>query len=191
MDKAELVLYKQKENIRTLDLSKEFYKIFPFTLEQTEKSIQNKRVLHERFELCQVLRDMISITEETDWDIRASLQSIARSINAYIKCLDINSSDYLNIKNVILNCNGSTKGMPIIHNVYEIKRPNETLNFNKQGLDNVKLLFHGSKVNNFIGILSRGILLPKNILENEENNLTQENEFHLRTDIGNLGWKLF
>jgi poly [ADP-ribose] polymerase 2/3/4 len=184
LDAAEIVLHRQKENVEKVDLSNEFYKTLPFKVEEKKRSLTNKRTLYQRFELCQVLRDMITLREEANWMMQTSIQSIYRSINSHINCLEFESDDYSNIKNILLNsCSFSPSQKPIIHNIYEIKRPNEIFNFNRQGLDNIKLLFHGSKINNFLGILSRGLLLPKHIISEEE--------YNTRTDIGNLGFALY
>ena len=48
------------------------------------------------------------------------------------------------------------------------------------------MMFHGSRVSNFVGILSRGLLLPKCVYNDEEIN----SEF-LRPDIGHLGYGIY
>jgi len=42
-------------------------------------------------------------------------------------------------------------------NVFELERDQENKNFNPLGLDNHKLLWHGSRFSNFVGILSQGM----------------------------------
>ena len=127
---------------------------------------------------------MISITEETNWNIRTSVQSIYRSMNTHIKHLAANSVEYSKVQQTLTSSlqQGSNSKI-VIESIFEIKRPNETFTFNKHSLDNVKLLFHGSKVNNFLGILSRGILLPKCLLTGDD--------FLTRSDIGNLGYGIY
>ena len=46
------------------------------------------------------------------------------------------------------------------------------------------MLFHGSRASNFVGILSRGLLLPKCVNNANEQELT-------RTDIGHLGYGIY
>ena len=41
--------------------------------------------------------------------------------------------------------------------VFELKRDNELNGFNPKDLDNHKLLWHGSRFSNFVGILSQGM----------------------------------
>lgn len=42
----------------------------------------------------------------------------------------------------------------IVHQVYNIAKQTDALNF-RSTLSNQRQLFHGSKINNFLGILSR------------------------------------
>lgn len=42
----------------------------------------------------------------------------------------------------------------IIHQIYNVTKQTDTLNF-RSALSNQRLLFHGSKYNNFLGILTR------------------------------------
>ena len=178
VNKAECVLEKQREELKNqkpgtspINHSQEFYNILPFK-QSKKRPITDKRVLYELFEICQCLRDMLNISESTNWDLRSSVDSQYRSIGAYIRNLDANSLDYGNIKtNLLKSANAN------VLNIYEIIRPNENYNF-MNGMDNVKQLYHGSKVNNFLGILTRGLMLPKHVI----------NEFgDIRSDIGMLG----
>lgn len=152
-------------------------------MKEKSKSIKNKKVLSQRFELCQVLRDIIDISEETDWNLRSCTKSIYRSIGAYIQNINYESEEFNNLKNIFLsNLDNKDNFKPKILNIYKIVRPNECFNFNKSGLSNIKLLYHGSNVNNFVGILSRGLLLPKYITKDE---------LLSRTDIGLLGYGIY
>lgn len=65
-----------------------------------------------------------------------------------------------------------------IDNIFEVIRLNEHLNF-AENIPNQRLLYHGSKAGNFLGILSRGLLLPKYVTDL----LGDE----MRSDIGSLG----
>ena len=57
---------------------------------------------------------------------------------------------------------------------------------NSLNLSNCRMMFHGSRVSNFVGILSRGLLLPKCVYNDEEINSEL-----LRTDIGHLGYGIY
>ena len=65
----------------------------------------------------------------------------------------------------------------LVHQIYSISKPTDALNF-RSTLFNQRQLFHGSKYNQFLGILSRGLLTPKAVVD--DLGIT-------RTDIGCLG----
>ena len=193
MEKAELILYKQKLELNDLskpkptDYSNEFFVSLPFRSSFKNESIKSQRFLLKCFELCQVLRDIIMVGEETNWNLRASAQSIYRSIGTFVRKLDPSSYDYYSLENTIRNSfyfsnSHSNYNQLEIVSIYETTRPNELFNFNRVKLENVQMLFHGSRVENFLGILSRGLLLPK--LQQSSNDLVIDLE---RTDIGMLG----
>lgn len=183
-----MVLLKQRDEFKKnpkdiQNFSAEFNKTLPFQPEH-KKPINNKRNLNNRFELCQVLRDIINIGEETNWSLRSPVKSIYRSIGTFISKLSESSSEYSSIKHELITSyeKSELKHEPNVLNIYEIQRPNESLNFMKSKLENVKTLYHGSKVNNFLGILSRGLMIPKNVLTDDSSGDILE-----RSDIGLLG----
>src|SRR5439155_12430552 len=63
-----------------------------------------------------------------------------------------------------------------VKNIYTVKRPGEWDGFTAQ-VGNQRMLFHGSRIANWMGLLSRGILLPKIVVSMGVN----------RTDAGWLG----
>ena len=173
-----MILYKQKAARGNEDFSTEFYKIFPHKSKHV-RSLTNQRVLYEKFELCQLIRDIIAVNEATDWNLKSSIDSKYKSIGAYIRSLDADTEEYMNLKNTISSAydsNGADVPFSVL-NMFEVIRPGENLCF-KEYLPNHKRLFHGSRVNNIAGILSRGLIMPKYVV----------NEFGgTRTDIGLLG----
>lgn len=56
------------------------------------------------------------------------------------------------------------EGSMEILNIYSVHRAVEDSQF-AHSLDNKQLLFHSSQVQNFVGILSRGLLLPKIVVD--------------------------
>lgn len=167
--------------------SDEFYSILKFKPEFRKGIINTRRLLNEFYEMCQILRDMINIGEETDWNLRTSVQSIYRSIGTYINRLDDeNDENAALIRRLLAESYAASssptttkpsRSPPKVLNIYEVSRPNESFAFNRNNLENVRLLFHGSRANNFVGILSRGLILPK-FVANASNDELQ------RTDQG-------
>ncbi len=178
INNSECILQKQREelekpnNTRPVDYSYEFYKSLPFKDVVKTRLITNRRNLSLAFETCQLLRDIISISESSDWNLRPSIHSKYRSIGAYISPLHKLSQEYLNVSNNI-----SLSGL-FVANIFEVVRPNEYFQF-AESISDRRLLYHGSKLSNFLGILSRGLMLPKCV--------TNEYGEGMRTDVGSLG----
>ena len=76
----------------------------------------------------------------------------------------------------------SSRGLQVkIHHMYRVQRKVESDVFRKD-IDNVRTLFHASRPANFVGILSRGLLLPKVVVGEYGGK---------RTDPGMLGCGLY
>ena len=165
-------------NSEMAKLSQEFFSTLHFKAEHRKEMINNRRVLSRYYDLCQILRDMINIGEETDWNLRTSVQSIYRSIGTFISCLNERSAYqyYEEVQSIEALLRSSYEGDIDVLGVYEVVRPNENADFNRKGLGNVQLLFHGSRVSNFVGILSRGLLLPKFVSDEKNNEIERSDE---------------
>ena len=68
-----------------------------------------------------------------------------------------------------------------VHNVFTCERPVEASNF-QSNIGNIRQLFHSSKASNFLGILSRGLLLPKIVVSDFGGE---------RSDAGSLGTGIY
>ena len=188
IDMAERFLQQQKEEFdKPIDLRSDFSNLFyeslPFKDSQKSKLIKEKPILSRFFSLMQILRDIMSISEATDWNLKSSIVSKYRSLGAAITPLEIDSTEFKTIAKNMLNSSQTNalfiEGKKlIVSNIFKVVRPNEFCHF-KENLGNVRQLYHGSKINNFMGILSRGLMLPK-MISNEYGNL-------IRSDIGLLG----
>ena len=104
---------RQKENLKE-DLSHEFYKTFPF-VSSSKLPLNNKRTLCRRFDLCQMLRDMLSTGKET---------------NLIVSHLPKASDEYNELKRVVYS-KGLEENASIL-NVYKVRRLDESSNFNRQ-----------------------------------------------------------
>ncbi|CAF1257536.1 unnamed protein product, partial [Didymodactylos carnosus] len=182
---AEAVLLEQKRlldtNIDTVssEINTKFYSLIPHN-SSFMLDLNNRRILTEKMNLCQMLRDMLTVNEITNWNIKASIEAKYRSLNCYINTIDKDSIEFGRITNMIKSSTNPNEEV-IVHNIFEITRQTEAINF-KATLNNQCQLFHGSKYSNFLGILSRGLLMPKIVVK----------EFGgTRSDIGHLGYGLY
>ncbi|XP_074072354.1 protein mono-ADP-ribosyltransferase PARP4 isoform X2 [Macrotis lagotis] len=184
VSKAEGILLQVKAALNkgetTEELRKmmsEFYRLIPHR--NTEDEV-NQRLLSKKEDLCQLIRDVVHVSEANL--SRSNPPSLAkyRALRCKIEHIDENTKEFSKIKEEVLQKNYGKYPVDIL-NVYRIGRVNETLEFQSK-LGNVKSLLHGTPGRNIVGILSRGLLLPKKLIEDHGIE---------RTDFGNLGSGLY
>ncbi|ELR19183.1 ubiquitin domain containing protein [Acanthamoeba castellanii str. Neff] len=153
-------------------LSKEFYSAIP---QNQQPAVDNSAVLEEKQELVQLLKDMLTVDEITGDTATAEVDMKYRALRCQINALAAEAEDYQQIKEQVLST--QIKGSKLeVKNVYTVRREVERQLFTKQ-MDNQRLLFHGSRISNWVGILSRGVLLPHIVTQSGGT----------RTDAGMLG----
>ncbi|GAB5566201.1 von Willebrand factor A domain-containing protein 5A isoform X1 [Prionailurus iriomotensis] len=159
---------EQLQNMMT-----EFYRLIPHRGTATEEV--NLRLLAKKEDLCQLIRDMVNVCE-TNLS-RPNPPSLAkyRALRCKIEHVEQNTEEFFRVRKEVLQNNHSTGPVDILQ-IFRVGRVNEATEFLSQ-LGNVKSLLHGSPVQSFVGILSRGLLLPKVV----------EDRGTKRTDTGNLG----
>ncbi|XP_043851171.1 protein mono-ADP-ribosyltransferase PARP4 [Dromiciops gliroides] len=180
VSKAEGILLQVKAALNkggtTEELKKmmsEFYQLIPHR--STEDEV-NQRLLSKEEDLCQLIRDVINVSEANL--SRPNPPSLAkyRALRCKIEHIDMNSKEFSKVKEELLQKNYGKNPVEIL-NIYRIGRVNETVEFQSK-LGNVQSLLHGTTGRNIVGILSRGLLLPKRLVEDHGIE---------RTDFGNLG----
>ncbi|XP_062507413.1 protein mono-ADP-ribosyltransferase PARP4-like isoform X2 [Corticium candelabrum] len=142
-------------------LTREFYSLVPHS-DQSD-IIDTKLKLARKQDLCQLIKDVVSVSEATDWSTRSSIQAKLRALRCEIQNVEPDSQEYCQIQNHVLSHEKSCCGLKV-SSIYAIHRASEDSNFASH-LDNRQLLFHASQVANFVGILSRGLLLPKIVVD--------------------------
>ncbi|XP_006832122.1 PREDICTED: poly [ADP-ribose] polymerase 4-like [Chrysochloris asiatica] len=151
----------------------EFYRLIPHKGTTTEEV--NLRLLAKKEDLCQLIRDMVNVCETNLSKPNPPSLAKYRALRCKIEHVEQDTEEFFSIKKQILKNNQSKSPVDILQ-IYRVGRVNETTEFLSK-LGNVKSLLHGSPVRNIVGILSRGLLLPKVV----------EDQGVKRTDIGNLG----
>ncbi|XP_027733408.1 protein mono-ADP-ribosyltransferase PARP4 [Vombatus ursinus] len=169
--KAALNKGETTEELRKL--MSEFYRLIPHR--STEDEV-NRRLLSKKEDLCQLIRDVVNVSEANL--SRPNPPSLAkyRALRCKIEHVDENTREFSKVKEEVLQKNYGKNPVDIL-NVYQIGRVNETVEFQSK-LGNVQSLLHGTLGRNIVGILSRGLLLPKRLVEDHGIE---------RTDFGNLG----
>ena len=136
----------------------------------------SKRLLSRKQDLCQLMRDMLNIRETSMSCPNPSSLAKYQALRCKIDAVDPMSDEFLGVERQVLKNNYNGCSVRILQ-VYRIGRVSETAEF-LGSLGNVRSLFHASSVRNFMGILSRGLLMPKVVVEDHGVE---------RTDTGNLG----
>ncbi|XP_069615189.1 protein mono-ADP-ribosyltransferase PARP4 isoform X2 [Ranitomeya imitator] len=167
-----LVKKDREEDIS--QMMQEFYRCIPHK-EKRQNNI-NMKFLTVKQDLCQVIRDMINVCETSLSRNTPSSTAKYQALRCRIEHVDPNSEEFHQVKQDILDHNHSNREFNILR-VFRVGRMSEANNF-KSDIGNVRPLLHASSPCNFVGIFSRGLMMPKIIVE----------EFGgERTDIGNLG----
>ncbi|XP_009475160.1 PREDICTED: poly [ADP-ribose] polymerase 4 [Nipponia nippon] len=136
----------------------------------------SKKLLSRKQDLCQLIRDMLNIHEANMSCPNPSSLAKYRALRCKIEAVDSESYECFNVEQQVLKNNYNECPVRILQ-VYRVGRITETAEF-LSSLGNVRSLFHASSVRNFMGILSRGLLMPKVVVEGHGLE---------RTDTGNLG----
>ncbi|XP_065907778.1 protein mono-ADP-ribosyltransferase PARP4-like isoform X3 [Dysidea avara] len=170
-----LILDGANKNGNLQKLRNDFYSAIPH---KHKAVLDTKRMIAEKQDLCQLVRDVVSIGESTNWSTRSNMESKYRSLRCDLTVLDQSSEEFVYIRQLLLDSQDKSSSSLIeVKNIYGVHRPVEDGHFTHQ-LDNKQLLFHSSSVKNFVGILSRGLLLPKIVVDDFGGT---------RTDPGMLG----
>nr|XP_039269914.1 protein mono-ADP-ribosyltransferase PARP4-like isoform X2 [Styela clava] len=175
---ALIVLMQIEKSIKEKDfksaLSDKFFHFIPQTDDKKEPIDSIQKIAKKR-ELCQLLKD-ITLVNETSWFSKDCNDSLSQytALKCAIMWIDPKEKEYKLIKDTLPDIDGKTYKL---QNIFRVSRSVENSQF-KSDIGNTKLLFHASHPHNFVGILSRGLMLP----------LTLSSEYGVsRSDEGNLG----
>ncbi|XP_073195411.1 protein mono-ADP-ribosyltransferase PARP4 isoform X6 [Lepidochelys kempii] len=135
-----------------------------------------KKLLSSKQDLCQLIRDMLNVCETSMSSPNPPSLAKYWALRCKIQAINPKSEEFLNVKQQVLKNNHSDCPVKVLQ-IFRVGRISETAEF-LSSLGNVQSLFHASSVRNFVGILSRGLLLPKIVVEDHGME---------RTDVGNLG----
>jgi len=151
-----------EEDIVTL--SGDFYTVIPHRFGRSraaanEAVIDTLEKLSEKQDTLQLMRDMLNVNGNTGVLMNPEVDKKYKALNCTIEPISNSSSKYKELKEYVEKSQVRTKVIKI-KNIYSLYREGEQKEF-KTAVGNVKKLFHGSSTKNWVGILSRGLLLPK------------------------------
>uniref|UniRef100_A0A3Q3BIU5 Poly [ADP-ribose] polymerase n=1 Tax=Kryptolebias marmoratus TaxID=37003 RepID=A0A3Q3BIU5_KRYMA len=175
VSRAEGLLLQAQKNLKEgnvsegLSLLDEVYVLLPHRAPRPRQL--DARLLSQKLDLCQLIRDVLSVSEMTLRSPEPSCVGKYRALRCSIEVLPPDSAAFQNVASLLQDRTIQ------IHQVMSVSRGAELQSF-KAELGNMKSLLHASSPSNFVGILSRGLLLPR---------VGVEHHGIERTDVGNLG----
>ncbi|XP_073899764.1 protein mono-ADP-ribosyltransferase PARP4 isoform X2 [Castor canadensis] len=180
VNKAEGILLLVRKALKSGEMAEqlqkmmtEFYRLIPHKRAPTGEV--NLRLLAKKEDLCQLIRDMVNVCETHLNKPNPPALAKYRALRCKIEHVEQNTEEFSRVRKEVLQ-NNCSKSPGDILQIFRVGRMNEATEFLSR-LGNVRPLLHGSPVHNIVGILSRGLLLPK----------AAEDHGVQRTDIGNLG----
>uniref|UniRef100_A0A3B4UNQ4 Poly [ADP-ribose] polymerase n=1 Tax=Seriola dumerili TaxID=41447 RepID=A0A3B4UNQ4_SERDU len=157
---------KEENPTEVVSLLAEFYSLLPHWMPQLSP---DAKLISQKLDLCQLIRDLLNVSEMTLRSPAPSCLGNYRALRCSIETVPSSSSEFQRTASEMLVC--------LIFRTDEPVCRVELQTF-KSELGNIKPLLHSSSPSNFVGILSRGLLLPR---------VGVEHHGIERTDIGNLG----
>ncbi len=126
------------------------------------------------------MKDMLQVNGESGSVLfDAQIDTEYEALGCTMDAIDRSSGQFKELEEYVIKSQIKTKTIQV-KNIFSVKRDEEWKEF-KEDIDNKRLLFHGSRIQNWVGILSRGILLPKIVVSMGVN----------RTDAGWLGHGIY
>ena len=165
------------------DLSGEFYTVIPHRIGRTRVAAQNAVIdsladYASKEETLQLMRDMLKVNGGEDGGnvlFDDEVDAKYKALGCSVEWVDPKDSQFDELKEFVERSQIKVKNIKV-KRLYRLRREHEHEVYD-EGVGNHQLLFHGSRPKNWVGILSRGILLPKVVVTLGVN----------RTDAGWLG----
>ncbi len=162
-------------------LSGEFYTAIPHRIGRTRSAVDNAVIdsleaFQQKQDTLQLMKDMLQVNGESGSVLfNAQVDQEYNALGCELDWLPQDHPQFLELEDYVTHSLIKMKRLEV-RNIFRVRRKGEWEAFT-QHLDNQRLLFHGSRIQNWVGILSRGILLPKIVVSMGIN----------RTDAGWLG----
>lgn len=173
---------KKKSSDKLITLSNDFYTKIPHQLGRREiqsSVINNVELLKQKRELLQLMKDMLNVIGGSSSGgnvfIAEEVDKKYQALGCKIELVDRQSEEGSQVLKYLSNSVEPHQGickdddddeecdedaMPYnVDNIFKIIRPGEIERFTTD-IGNEHLLYHGSRVCNWMGLLSRGILMP-------------------------------
>lgn len=156
---------KKKHSAESLErLSGEFYTVIPHRIGRTRAAVQAAVIdsfaaFEQKQETLQLMKDMLQVNGEGNVLYHSKTDHQFAALRCGIDWVDPSTPVHQQIRDFVVNSQIKSRQIKVL-NIFTVRRDNEVRDFASH-IGNEQLLFHGSRIRNWVGILSRGILLPK------------------------------
>jgi len=146
-----------------IDLTNQFYTLIPHNFGRCRPPVINtQEMLKKKMHMLEALADIeiaahiVEDTSKCDTEFVNQLDANYARLQTDIQPVEPSSEEYQLIEKYMKNSH--PKGTPKIANIFKIRRDSDEKRFEtKKGLGNRMLLWHGSRLTNYVGILSQGL----------------------------------
>lgn len=179
------IFQKKRKNQSALEnLSGEFYTVIPHRIGRTRSAVAEAVIdtlaeFQQKQELLQLMKDMLEVNGDENVLFDPEIDKKYDALGCKIEMLAKSDKAYKEIADLVVKSQIKHKKIKV-KAVYTVRREAEWTAF-REDVGNERLLFHGSRIGNWVGLLSRGLLMPKIVVSMGVN----------RTDPGWLGHGLY
>jgi poly [ADP-ribose] polymerase len=166
-------------------LSGDFYTAIPHRIGRSRSAVASAVIntldaFQQKQDTLQLMKDMLKVNGEGGNVLfNARIDTEYEALKCQIGWLEPKSPTFRKLADYVVKSQVDYDGIEV-KNIFTLKRAGEWEAFTEP-MGNQRLLFHGSGIHNWVGILSRGILLPKIVVSIGGN----------RTDEGWLGHGIY
>ena len=152
------------------DLTGRFYSAIPHRVGRTRAAVEasviaTAEAITSKQETLQLMRDMLRVNGEAGSILfDAEVDGQYRSLGCDLRALDPASDEYRQVERHVVGSQVKIKSIKV-KRVWAVRREEEHARYKGEAIGNEKLLFHGSRLSNWVGLLSRGILMPKLVVQ--------------------------
>jgi poly [ADP-ribose] polymerase len=181
MELYDLFQKKTKKRAEMERLTGEFYSAIPHRIGRTRAAVANAVIdnldaFEQKQNTLQLMKDMLQVNGDGGNVLfNARVDQEYEALRCQVEPVEKANPKYKELEEYVVKSQVKSKTIKV-HSLYAVRRDGEWGAFNQE-VGNQRLLFHGSRIQNWVGILSRGILLPKIVVSLGVN----------RTDAGWLG----
>lgn len=158
---------KKKDADALLKLSGQFYTVIPHKFGRSKADaldavINSDDKIKQKQDTLQLMRDMLNVSSKgVNVLATPAVDKKYTALGCEIEHLTKTSEDFKKIQSYTSKSGHRTIN---VKNIFTLKRLQEHTEFDTK-IGNNKLLFHGSGAHNWVGILSRGLMLPKMVVK--------------------------